>query len=245
MKLIHFSGIATGLVLILGILMVLPPYLQESQSTNPTLLSFSIVTDSNLPQWCHSLHDVLQQQNVKGIIFVSGVHASENPDCVKKLSNVIEIGSQSYHYSDISTISDYSLQLQEIKQGKETIDTIGGFDSKAFKAPYGGTDDNIYSILDRSKILVDFSPQNQYNKYHDGQYLWFEINSINVNQNNIQQIKKELSESKTIPVVLNLDNTIPTSNIDSLISALKPDVSFVSASDLVGYDLMGGSNAFN
>jgi hypothetical protein len=241
MKLTFLGVGATICIVILAILIIIPPYLQNDSS--PSLITFSIITDSNLPQWCNEIFELLNQEKVSAILFISGEHAKLNPSCVSELPDFVEIGSQSHHFSDISKISDYSLQLQEVKEGKQIIDDIGNFESKAFKAPMGNTDDNIYSILDRSGILVDFSPKNQYNIYHDGKFIWFVVETIEADKDLPLKIKNALSNEKQIPLIFHFDNTIPISEVKETISILKENrLSLVTASDLVGQEIVSGKS---
>ena len=120
----------------------------------------------------------------------------------------IDIGSQTYTYANLTSIPDYTKQLSEVKSGKSAIDYVGKVDSKLFRAPYGSTDGNIYSLLSRSGILADFSYSNQYNKYENGQFIKYDAITYNPlsNQSNISNT---LSSSNGKNVLINFDNSIP------------------------------------
>ena len=229
--------ISTSLTLTLAIVLVLPPFLSYQFSTQPVLLSFTIDQKNDASKWCKQLSQILDQHDVKATVFVSGNTAENHPECVTSFSNEIDIGSQGYSNVSIPLIPDYSQQLEEIRQGKQIIDRIGNFDSKLFKAPNGDTDQNIYSLLQKSKILADFSYVNQYNKFHDGQFIWFTIESYNATEFSIDNIPTKSSE-RTHPIIINFDNTYSINEINDLLSEIKKQqVTFVSASDLVGFEL--------
>jgi peptidoglycan/xylan/chitin deacetylase (PgdA/CDA1 family) len=199
------------------------------------MLSFDITNEQNLPYWCVELSQVLEEHSVNSVIFLRGKTAEKFPECVNTFHDGVDIGSQTYSYVDLQTIDDYTLQLEEVEHGKHAIDKIGNFDSKLFKAPYGSTDENIYSLLSRSGILVDFSYEHQFNKFYKGKFIKFD--SVSYHSPNIKSI---ISEIKTVkePIILNYDNTIPVSEIENLLATLKSEnIRFVSPSELTGIDL--------
>lgn len=235
MKIIQVGVISTGTVIILGIAMVIPAFLQPTQHLL-VLLSFNIADDENAPQWCKDLASVLTKQNVKAAVFVTGKVAEQHPDCVSVFSDNVDIGSQTYDYVDLTSINNYSEQLDEIKNGKAAVDKAGNLDSKLFKAPFGATDENIYSLLNTSGILADFSYQNQYNKYYVDKFIKFDSTAYEGLQKSAdyyQSLKPEQG-----PVLINFDNQTPIEKIDRFVSDLKSShIRFVSASDLTGVDL--------
>jgi peptidoglycan/xylan/chitin deacetylase (PgdA/CDA1 family) len=199
------------------------------------MLSFDITNEQNLPYWCVELSQVLEEHSVNSVIFLRGKTAEKFPECVNTFHDGVDVGSQTYSYVDLQTIDDYTLQLEEVEHGKHAIDKIGNFDSKLFKAPYGSTDENIYSLLSRSGILVDFSYEHQFNKFYKGKFIKFD--SVSYHSPNIKSI---ISEIKTVkePIILNYDNTIPVSEIENLLATLKSEnIRFVSPSELTGIDL--------
>ena len=235
MKIIQVGAISTGTVIILGLAMVVPAFMQPAHPLL-VLLSFNIVDDENTSQWCNDLSSVLEKHNVKAVVFITGKVAQENPECVSGFSSDIDIGSQTYDYVDLTSINDYAKQLEEIKEGKTVVDKVGNLDSKLFKAPFGATDENIYSLLSRSGILADFSYQNQYNKYYDGKFIKFDLTTqdgLGKSPDYYQNLKPDQG-----PIIINFDNHTPIDKIDRFVSELKSShVRFVSASDLTGIDL--------
>jgi hypothetical protein len=234
MKIIYLGTIATGTVITLGIIMVVPAFMQSDQPLS-VLLSFSIVDDRNLPAWCNQLSSVLKNNNVKAIVFVPGKIAQEHPECVSNLPNTSDIGSETYDYVSLTSIQEYAAQLDEVKKGKNAVDEAGKIESKVFKAPHGATDQNIYSLLSRSGILADFSYNNQYNKYYNGQFIKFNLTSYDGVYHSVDFFH---SLPVSNPVLINFDNSTPIEQIDSFIAHLKsPNVRFESATDLTGLEL--------
>lgn len=234
MKIVHVSAIATAIVIVLGIVLVIPPYLQPRQPL-VVLLSFNIENDKNLPQWCSDLSSVLDKYDVKATIFVTGKVADRYSECVTAFSNNVDVGSQTYNYVDLTSIEDYVTQLNEVKNGKIAVDNAGDIDSKLFKAPYGATDENIYSLLSRSDILADFSYKNQYNKYHDGKFIKFNLTAYDGTAHPADFFRG-LPVDK--PVLINFDNSVSIEKIDDFISKLQSrQILFVDASELTGINL--------
>ncbi|MGI0026835.1 MAG: polysaccharide deacetylase family protein [Nitrosopumilaceae archaeon] len=235
MKIVQVGAIATGTVIIFGIFLVVPVFFPPS-SKLPVLLTFDIVDNNNLPDWCTQLSSVLKKHDISAVVFVTGKIAQQYPQCVSGFSNKVDVGSQTYDYSQLTSISDYSQQLEEIKNGKIAVDTAGNLDSKLFRAPYGATDANIYSLLERSSILADFSYKNQYNKYYNGQFIKFDLISYDSAVITTTFIEG-LSQDKG-PVSIYYDNSTPVDKIDNFISKLdQGKTKFVNASYLTGLDL--------
>lgn len=235
---IKIAGIiSTGLVIILAVAVVLPPFLSYSFSAQQILLTYTINSNENTSTWCKQLPQVLEKYDAKAAIFLSGSTAEKHPECVTSFSNEIDIGSQGYSGISIPTISDYSKQLEEIQKGKQVIDEIGNFDSKLFKSPFGDTDQNIYSLLQKSDILADFSYESQYNKFYEGQFIWFAVDSYEAEEFSVDNIPAKSSE-RIHPIIINFESDLSVSEIDSILSKIiKQRVTLVSASDLVGFEL--------
>ncbi len=234
MKITHVGMISTTVVIVLGVVIVITPYLPP-QKPLVTLLFFNIISENkNLPQWCYDLSDALQKQQVQATIFVTGEIAEKYPTCISTLAKGNDIGSFTYDYMNMSG-QDYSVQLEEVKGGKDAVDNAGHIDSRLFKAPYGITDGNIYSVLNRSGIVADFSYVNQYNKFYHDKFLKFDSISYNGTQYSSDFFK---NLSYNVPVMINFDNSTPVQNIDEFISHLKTrHIILLNASQLVGINL--------
>jgi hypothetical protein len=184
MKLVHMAAIATGLIIIIGVVMVSPAFFRSfghSDTETPVLLAFNVrdVGDARAASaWCMDLSALLDERQIKAAVFLSGKMAEAAPECVSSFSSSIDIGSRTYSYMDIVAIADYSKALDEVKKGKQAVDRAGNLDSGLFSAPYGSVDDNIYSLLNRSRILADFTYNDYYNKYENRFYVKYEITTI-------------------------------------------------------------------
>src|SRR5690242_19511689 len=97
MKIIQVSAIATGTVLVFGIIMIVPEFLQTGPPQT-FILSFSINDEKNMPTWCQDLSIILKKQDVKAVVFITGKIADQYPQCVTSFSNNVDIGSQTYDY---------------------------------------------------------------------------------------------------------------------------------------------------
>ena len=235
MKLILGAVIATTSIIILGVLIISPVFFPIEKPT-PVMLSFNINDHPNLDNWCKEVSSLLQSKNIRGTVFISGKLAENYPSCITSFPKNFDVGSQTYSYTQLTEISDYSIQLEEVKQGREVINKIGNLDSKLFKAPYGETDDDIYSLLSRNEILADFSYQNQFHKYHENQFLKFDLvtyDSQNVNYSLLQNI-----ESSDYPIQIEFNSFMSSNEIQETISVIETaEIEFVNASDISQMEL--------
>jgi peptidoglycan/xylan/chitin deacetylase (PgdA/CDA1 family) len=230
--------VATAFVVILGVSIALPPFFQPAHGTN-ALLAFNIVSADNMPHWCIELSQLLEKNNVRATVFFPGRLAEDYPECLKSFDmTVVDIGSSTYNYTDLSSQMDYTRLLEEVRKGKEAIDNVGGIDSKSFKAPYGRTDENIYSLLSSSGILADFSYQDRYHKYYQGQFIRFDANVYDTTTRSDFKSFLDTHANAEKPIQINIDNTISLSEISSIIDSLHDKrVTFVNGSTLTGLEL--------
>ncbi len=230
MKIIYLGAISTSIVVILGMAMVVPAFIfpatGESEKLK-VLVQLEIKENYNLPYWCTDFREELEKDPIKSVVFLTGKIAESYPECIFLVEGV-DIGSQGYQYQSIPEITDYLQQLSQIKEGKETIEVVGGVESKLFKAPYGITDQNIYSLLTRSGIVADFSSEQQYNLYIGGQFVKFDILTI--------ESMEELENTNGYQIAtVSFDNSNSVISIFNTIEEIKKhDVKFVNPSDLYG-----------
>jgi peptidoglycan/xylan/chitin deacetylase (PgdA/CDA1 family) len=245
MKLAHLGAIATAAIIAIGVILAIGPaytHTLERDKPPPVMLSFSIVDDSqnkDIPQWCRDLSSILARHNVKATVFVTGKVAEENPGCVTALAaySGIDIGSQTYSYVALPSLKDYTQALDEVKHGKAALDRAGNINSRLFKAPYGATDQNIYSLLSSSGISADFSYPSQYNKFEGGQFVKYNLASCGNCGESPDKVRQLLSMHS--PVMIDIDSsTTEITEIESLVVALKNgNMDLVNASELTGLDL--------
>lgn len=200
------------------------------------MLIFDALADDEVGEWCQNLSYILENQNVKATVFFVGKVAEEIPGSVSCFGQGIDVGSLTYDYSNLTSISDYSLQLEEIRKGKQAVDDAGNLYSRLFRAPFGSTDDNIYSLLSRCDILADFSYQTHYNLYLKDKFIRFEATAYNGSGRSADFF---LSLPKTAePIIIVFDNTCSTVSIETFISELKKgQVDFANASEIAGNSL--------
>ncbi|HEX6067304.1 MAG TPA: polysaccharide deacetylase family protein [Nitrososphaera sp.] len=241
MKLGHLGAVATAAVIAVGVVMAAGPAYMHTVNyyrAPPVMLSFSVINGSNAPEWCNELASVLAEHKVKAAVFVTGQVAEQHPECVRSFaSQGIDVGSQTYGYVNLTSVDDYLDALEEVRQGKSAVDKAGKIDSRLFRAPYGETDQNIYSLLSSSNITADFSYDNQYNKFEGGQFIRYDLVTCDCDNLSPDAVTRLLEAGQ--PVMVEFGNSVPVSNINGFITALKSDdrVRFVSASELVGQDL--------
>ena len=198
------------------------------------MLSFDVKDSKNLPQWCNDLSTTLQKHNIEATVFVVGQVADQYPQCVKILSKRNDIGSQTYNHVGLINL-DYQTQLEEVQSGKNAVDKAGNIQSKVFRAPFGSTDENIFSILNRSDILADFSYDKQYNKYYQGKFMWFSDSVYDGSKRSPEYFKSLESND---PIVITFDNGTPVKKIDEFVSTIKSKhIVFFKASQVTGLDL--------
>ncbi len=229
--------IATVVVIVIGIIVALPPFLQPSRGPS-VLLAFNVVSDKNMPTWCREVSDTLNRNEIDSVVFFTGRVAQKYPECVASFDNNVDIGSSTYSYKNLSEIPDYLVQLQEVSAGKEAVDLAGNLESRSFRAPYGSTDENIYSILSRSNISADFSYGDRYHKYHEDQFIWFPIAVYDGSSITDEFLREELTDGNQRSIQINLDNSVPISRVREIIGLLKDNrADFRSASELTSMQL--------
>lgn len=190
MKLVHLGAIATGIVVVIGVAMLVPAFTQYQETRGILLmLSFNVVSaDENTASWCEDLSSLLKERGIRATIFVTGQVAETNPECVNSFPSSVDIGSQSYSYVDLVALGDYAQSLEQVQKGKQAVDKVGNLNALAFRAPFGSTDGDIYSLLSRSGIVADFSYVNQYNKYENDRFVKYDLKSIDGDREGLSQV---------------------------------------------------------
>lgn len=231
---------ATVVVIVVGVVVALPPFLQPP--AGPTvLLSFNIVNDDNMPDWCYELASILSEKNLDAVVFLPGKIAEEYPQCVNSFGENVDIGSSAYNYRNLTEIADYTEQLREVGDGKKAVDLAGNLDSRSFRAPFGSTDENTYSLLSRSGILADFSYADRYHKYHEDKFITFDLTVFDASSPSVsaEYIGASLPDRQTDDSFnVDIDNSVPSNKYRQIIDALQSKgADFVSASELTGIPL--------
>ena len=234
------GAIITGLVIVLGIALLYPALRIENQSPgidkakNIALMTINIVNSSNLPTWCDELSNLLKINSIDASIFITGMLAEKYPSCITNFIDSNDIGSMSYSYDKITSTNSYPAQLDNIAKGKKAIDVTGGLNSTLFRAPYGSVDENIYSLLTRSHILVDFSYDDHYNIYTDGlsgkTFYKFPLKTL-TSYTELEKFDPE------IPLMVSFYNYDSVRSIENFINMTSNSFKFDTASELTNLDL--------
>jgi peptidoglycan/xylan/chitin deacetylase (PgdA/CDA1 family) len=238
LRLRHAAIIATGLVLVAGFAMISPFFLRggKTEPEQRVMLSFGVSESNNVGEWCKNLSSVLNSYNIGATVFIVGKVAEQYPQIVSYFGNKVDVGSQTYDNIDLTSIPDYSLKLEEVQEGKTAVDDAGNLYSRVFRAPFGATDQDIYSLLSRSGIMADFSYDNQYNLYQDGQFVRHDA-AVYEGRDYSPDFFLTLPNIPK-PLIIVFDNTYPISSIESFISGLKKGhLEFRNASQLAGFTL--------
>jgi peptidoglycan/xylan/chitin deacetylase (PgdA/CDA1 family) len=230
---------ATALVAIAGFALISPLFFRYNAEPKPrVMLGFSILPAENVESWCEELSRILDSHNIEASVFFTGQAAEKSPQSVSGFSSQIDIGSQTYSNADLTRIADYSLKLQEVQKGKQAVDKAGNLYTQIFRAPFGATDPDTYSLLTRSDIRADFSYDRQYNVFRQGQFIWFEA-LVFEGGNLPSDINQEI-DGAARPVIVFFDNTQPVSLVEAFLSGLKLNrLEFINASELTGMSLTG------
>jgi peptidoglycan/xylan/chitin deacetylase (PgdA/CDA1 family) len=245
MKAAHLGMITTGIVVALSMVAIVPAFTQQNAKPEvPVMLVFDVNDAQNLPAWCTGVAASLESHDVRATVFMTGKVAEQHPQCAAIFSanDAIDIGSKTYSYVDLTSIPDYTQALDEVQGGKEAVDRAGDLDSRLFRAPYGSTDQNIYSMLSRSGIAADFSYDSYYNTYLNGNFVRFNVTSY---EGAGLAPDSLLNLESREPVVVNFDNSVPVGEIDEFISDVAAgqgaqyDPEFVNASDIAQMPLTG------
>jgi hypothetical protein len=239
MKLEHQAMLATGIILAVGLTIVLIVFLpQEKQYVANisahhanVLVTFDLTSPSK--EWCSGMNDMLRHDNIQGIVFISGIDASNNTSCVLDIPSYVSVGSKTYDGVILPSIADYTEQLRQVHDGKQDIDQLVGVNTVVFKAPHNIVDQNIFSLLSNNNILLDFSYIDHYNKFYNGKFLRFDIKSYNGSSLSSSDITSIIGSNE--PVMVYFDNSQSISTINNVLSNMTAgNVYFSSMKDITG-----------
>ncbi len=235
MRIIVAGAVSTTLVLVIGLALVIPAYFQIDVSSPKAMLVFSVTDSETAQNWFNNLSIILRVNNVPATVFLTGDFANSHPECLSSLANNIDVGSQTYSYANLTNIPDYLVQLQEVKRGKEAVDAAGKLNSRLFMAPFRATDNNIYSILNRSGILADFSAADHYNKLYNGHFIRFDAKTYDGSVLSTNQILQTKTDE---PIIIYFNSLVSIARISELVASLKSAKwSLLNASEITGLNL--------
>ena len=238
MKLSHVATITTALVIIVGICLISPMFFRvPSPKNQPHVALFLYVTgEGNSTSWCQEVGSYLGAET-KATVFFIGTAVDENPKIVTSFGPHVDLGSLTYHYQSILSSDDYTAQLLEIQEGKMAVDAAANVDSKLFAAPFGIVNNDIFSQLKRSGITADFSYTDHYNKLWNGTFITMPLKFVEGVNFNVGDLPKDAGDPPTVVV---LRSTSSSAQVIQTLQELKgAGFGFLSASDIVGFDLVG------
>jgi peptidoglycan/xylan/chitin deacetylase (PgdA/CDA1 family) len=230
--------ITTALVIVAGFAMISPLFIRADETVpkQKVLLTFSVAETADAVAWCQNLASLLDDYNIGAAVFIPGRLAEQHPEAIWDFDNNVDIGSQTYSNADLTKISDYSIKLQEVEEGKMAVDEAAGLDTKMFRAPFFKTDQDIYSILSRSGILADFSYENQYHIYVNGKFLTFDVKMYKGSDYSPEFFSTLPTTSE--PFIIDFDNSYSIFSLQNFFSGLNMEhFEFVNASQFVGFTL--------
>ena len=223
-----------------GFAMITPLFFrpEKVEAKQKVLLIFSVADSQNAVEWCQNLASILYDNKAGAAVFFAGKVAEKYPEAIWDFNDRVDIGSQTYNNTDLTTISDYSVKLQEVQEGKFAVEDASGLDTKLFRAPFGKTDQDIYSLLSRSGILADFSYENQYHVYINGKFLTFDLTTYKGRYYSPSYFSTLPMTNE--PFIIEFDNTYSISSINDFFTGLNMEAfEFINASQLVGFSLTG------
>lgn len=238
MKLVVAAVLSTAFVIAFGFFIISPMFYRAPSvdAKQEIMLSFSVSESNGIVDWCKNLSSILESYDISATVFIAGKVAEQHPECVSCFSSEVDVGSQTYSNLNLTSIADYDAQLEEVRKGKQAVDTAGNLYSRAFKAPNGDTDQNIYSLLSQNDILADFSYNAQYNVYLDNQFVKFEATVYNGSTCSANFILT--LETSRKPIIINFDSESSAELISDFIGTLKTEqFDFVNASEMTGLSL--------
>lgn len=234
------ATLITVMVIAAGLAIVSPLFLplNTPEVKQRVMLCFDVLEPENSVQWCQNISNILNDKNLPASVFFLGKVANQNPTCTTVFNGKVDVGCKTYNKVALAGIDDYSVKLQEVEDGKAAVDEAGKLDVKSFRAANGGVDDDVYSLLSRCGILADFSYNDHYNIYENGQFVRYNASVYDGNTHSASFFLNHAKSSK--PIIICFDSNDSTVNIADFLSKLQgSDLVFVNASDLAGSPLTG------
>lgn len=103
----------------------------------------------------YEILDCLKKNDAKATFFLLGTNVINYPDVVQAIENQgSEIGNHSYDHSDLTTLTPDQVRYQ-IDETDQLIEDIVHHKPKVFRNPYGATNENVNSLINRPIIFWD------------------------------------------------------------------------------------------
>lgn len=102
---------------------------------SPRRVAFTF-DDGPDPEWTPQILDILKSEGVKATFFVTGDHASANPDLVRRIiEEGHEIGNHTFSHLDLTETGPVRMEL-ELNATQRAIEEITGRSTLLFRPPY-------------------------------------------------------------------------------------------------------------
>jgi hypothetical protein len=231
--------IATILVVSIGVGMIAPVFLTDAASKDKLNVALMIdLGNASNDTWAKEVVHLLDSEVIRATVFASGDYAYTHPELIIGLGEAVDLGSQTQTYSNLTEIPDYTLQLGEVADGKSAIDSVAGVESRIFRAPYGSTNDDVYSILSRSGILADFSYSDHYNVWYNGQFIRMDLPVYTLSAENVLEVSSLVKQGESDTVIVIVDEVCPSQVLSQLLASMdQGQFHLVNASDLLGFSV--------
>jgi len=237
MRLTTAGLVTTAIVIALGVVMIAPIFARTAYRAEPlkVALIFSVRSE-NSTSWCEEVGSFLDSKDIHTTVFFTGRAAEQAPGIVSVFREGVDVGCMSYDYLNITSISDYTQQLEQIARGKLKVDNAGGLTSRVFMAPYGSVNEDIYSQLDRVGVIADFSYNDHYNKVFEGQFIRMELRIFDYSTH-APGYYLSFSDKRE-PVAIRISDSTPSGKVIDFITQLASgNVRFINVSELTGLQL--------
>lgn len=110
------------------------------------------------PYYTEKLLDGLKARNVRATFFVTGAHAQEYPEIIKRMDEEGHlIGNHTYSHIQLRT-SNRNKFKEELKKTSEIISEITGNEVQFVRPPYGTWDKKLEQELNMFPVLWDIDP---------------------------------------------------------------------------------------
>ncbi len=114
--------------------------------------------DGPHPYYTEQLLDGLKERGVKATFFVTGMHAEENPEVIRRMSKEGHlIGNHTYSHIQLSSANSEAFKEELIKTN-EAIEALTGQEVQYVRPPYGTWDKKFEKELNMFPVLWTVDP---------------------------------------------------------------------------------------
>lgn len=114
--------------------------------------------DGPHPYYTGQLLDGLKERGVKATFFVTGMHAEENPEVIRRMSEEGHlIGNHTYSHIQLSSANSEAFK-EELIRTNETIEALTGQEVQYVRPPYGTWDKKFEKELNMFPVLWTVDP---------------------------------------------------------------------------------------